>query len=256
MLEQFVTLDASHIGYTHYNLRRNNQDAHISGTTTDGVMYGFVLDGCGSRKYSEISRLVCFFLATRIQELTKVATLFEVPELLWAELLEFYRNQLLVMKLNPYLKDNRDRIEELIKNYFLHTVLGFVSNDENVFVMTRGDGNIVLNYNIDRIDRNDKPDYPAFFLLPWTQNSKDYPPGFQTQIHSLSDISHLFVTTDGVTEKLLRVLLKEIDDIQTSVDVQMLLNREFDFGVSFDDDATIAGLIRREFGNEQRIQAT
>lgn len=241
-----VIAGATHIGYRHLDSRSNNQDAFIIGTTLNGYHYGFCSDGCGSGKHNETSSLLVFFLANKTEELLEKHDISEIPDLLWEEILKYYRSLAKIHGISLNSKAKAKEAEAFVSNYLRHTVLGFISNETTTIIFTRGDGFFCVNEKIIKIERDNAPDYPGYLLVPWSVPSDYLKPGFEVITLKSEELKHIFISTDGVNKSLVSAILDEMSEIEDSVDLRMLLNRQFDFGTPFSDDATVVLLNFKE----------
>lgn len=211
-MKTIVTRSATRQGSKHIQLGYNNQDAWMN--ETFGIPawrkqyhVGIVSDGCsGLPRFSRTevgANLISLFAYTRIQEfLCGGVSPDEIPRALFQACAEFVRNlsnTLMPSSISwPYPAGIEDRAtwsctQRLRADYFSATFICFICDGEDVIIMSRGDGIILINDELKIIDQDDKPDY----LASSTNNPGS---GFVTQKVPLANLNRLVISTDGLKE--------------------------------------------------------
>ncbi len=211
---------ATHQGSKHRQLGFNNQDGVLLEPfciPAFGKRYtvGIVCDGCtglpGFSKTEVGASLLPVFVYGRCQEfLCSGLPLSQIPTALFQSCTEFLRD--LAQKVVPSnlywgypeellpaltkLKTGRldwDVATRFRVDYLSATLLGFVADEAEIVIFSAGDGIILVNDEIDVIDQNNKPEYPA--------SSINNPgKGFSVRIFNRNDIRRVAVCSDGLTE--------------------------------------------------------
>lgn len=245
----------THQGSRHRQLGINNQDARLAecfGIPAFSKTYhvGLVSDGCtGYPAFSRTevgSNLLVLMAYQRIQAfLCSGMKLEDIPRMLFHSVTEFLRtltNLMAPPNLHwPYPPALTQRkglspSERFRTDYLSATLLGFVTDGEDIVVFSAGDGIILMGSDRKVIDQNDRPDYPA--------SSIDNPGrSFELQMAKLAEIRRLAIMTDGLktltadpafTDRLFSHMPKN------PMGVQYLLNVTFNARPEDMDDDTTA----------------
>lgn len=192
------------IGKSHVRLGRNNQDAYGHLVYPDEV-FAVVCDGCGSGMSSEVgAQLGCEIILTELRS-DLVTEWLESP----AE-----------KDLQPILKEIQDRIvnkiigisykvgdylPNIIKDYFLFTVLVAVVGIKRSFVASIGDGFYAINGDLHQIGpfENNAPPYVAYNAISSHVNRDVVKDAADFQIHATmvsEDVQSIMIGTDGVED--------------------------------------------------------
>lgn len=169
----------------------NNQDAFKFGIIDDNIAYGVVCDGCSSSKYSEVGAQI----AVRI-----LANLIEYKYLDFAEHDDFHD-----LVSSDFYKDMMDFVysfceeneKEIIMDYFLFTMVFFISFPEKTFICSIGDGVYVVNDKFVELTspEKNKPPYFGYGLI-----DKKYLPPLQIVEIPTENINTLLIGSDGVND--------------------------------------------------------
>lgn len=252
----------------------NNQDWFIHGEK-DGVLYGFVADGCGSADHSEVGAKLglAHLERTLLRSLSQSLSLSELPQVLYEELIQFiyrmaYQQAFGHMENGPDfsgLTSSRiisdDEVSKMakfmarqVRNYWLFTVIGFIVTEELTLVFRVGDGAIRVNETCFFYRAKDNaPLYPAYQVIPWdAPKSALSNSGFEVLEVDTSSLDLLMIGTDSWETH--RRLFRELDQYLSysrALYRQMLgwaedgiVDYELD-AQPFNDDTTIVALVRR-----------
>lgn len=221
------------IGRDHLLMGKNRQDAFRIGKRADGdsILYAGVLsDGCGSTPYAEMgANLTASYL---LSELLRSPTVCLLPRVSLALIhLQHFLRSLSLSFQDP---------EEFVATHLLATVLGFVTDGEEVLVFSKGDGQIYWAEEQQLIDEDNTPDYVAYKCLSPNQLTGPEPRLLSFQ---LSKVKHLAIASDGFEPEL----INEFWGKDHPNGVQRLLN-SYSRKKHFRDDATL--IILEQLGGE------
>jgi hypothetical protein len=185
----FNITDAHIIGKSHQHLMYNNQDA-FSWKNNDSIIVGVVCDGCGSRPNSEVgAKLGATFISNYLLE-HYASPNFKIEQLQAA--LEMF-----MLTIAKQLGHNsKSAWKEVLQDYFLFTIIGFIVDHLGTTFFYIGDGAILFNDVWMDLSTNNKPDYLSYNLLESNQNLQ-----FKT-FYQDNPIRNLLIATDGVQDIL------------------------------------------------------
>jgi hypothetical protein len=126
--------------------------------------------------------------------------------------------------------------EEFVSQHLLATVLGFLTDGEEMLVFSKGDGQIYWANEQLVIDENNTPDYVAYKALAKNQLCG---PQIRELHFRLSEINRLAIASDGFEPEL----IPEFWEKEHPNGVQRLLN-VYSRKKHFRDDATLITLER------------
>jgi len=209
----FVRKGTKH-GSKHIQLGFNNQDAVVLESfaiPAFGKRYhvGIVSDGCtgapGFSKTEVGSNLLTAYAFGRCQELICASVaLPDIPRALFQMCTEFLRdmaNKVMpsnilwsyAPEIKPYLKEDRlawNSTTRFRTDYLSATLLGFITDEEQLVIFSAGDGIIMVDSELKVIDQDDKPDYPAYSI-------NNPGKGFETAIYDMKKVRRVVIGTDG-----------------------------------------------------------
>lgn len=233
-----ITNHASLIGRSHRLWQQNGHDFAISGAPAPDCAFGLVLDGCGSKYYTDSAvfpahnevgaKLLGKFLAAALSRALAGETAVK-PDTLLA-LLHQQSLDFLAGLVTLFPGDDPVLRRQLIMTHLLCTVVGFVKAPDTAVFFWRGDGFLVVDGAITCLDSGNQPDYLAYDLLGEGANGR-----FQTQSVP-ANAQWLATATDGWTETLLPDCAPPRPDFA----LQRWLNQQGQQRSQFDDDGAIA----------------
>ncbi len=241
-ISQFRTRFGTKQGSKHINLGTNNQDAReiqSFSIPTSGKTFhvGLVSDGCTGNplfSHNEVgANLLILYAYRRIQELIcSSVPIGEIPKALFPSCTEFLLNltgwvipPTIVWQYPAPIKDREEwSSQKRFRTDFLAaTLLGFITDEQDLVTFSAGDGIILVNDDIEVIDQDDKPEYPAISI---NQPGK----GFVTKHHRMDTVRRVAVMTDGL-ESLMKdptfVDRMFRDKLDTPLGLQFVLNLAF-----------------------------
>lgn len=206
----FAMRAGSKQGSKHVRLGINNQDAHVSQSITIPTFgkqfnIGLVSDGCTGQplfSHTEVgAHLVSLYAYRRIQELIcSRVQLAQIPQVLYPSITEFMLD-LMTKVMPPHVVWNypvkiKDREKytgqtRFRTDYLAATILGFISDGEDLVIFSAGDGVILVNDDLTIIDQDDKPEYPVISVNKPGQ-------GFVTTSYRMCDVDRVAISTDGL----------------------------------------------------------
>lgn len=189
---------------------QNCQDGRYASVVTIGgkqYIVGAVSDGCSAGQHNEVGALLLprFVVGEIILLLTNGVPLKEVPNNLFPRVLGFLR-------FIPGMINFSSPIEmiEFVENYLMATLLGFIIGPDEGVAFRCADGVLIINDEEYVFEQNDKPTYPAYWLINQRflgQSGTEKPHGFETFLFETANLQVLAVATDGSTPAQLRQLL-------------------------------------------------
>jgi len=138
----FKTAAATIIGESHFSSKKNNQDAYLL-TELKDIKIGIISDGCGSCNLSEIGANLIPKLMTKHILLSGIKDCKKFHEI-HTILDECSYNVLKDLSKIASILDNND-FNRIIHDYFLCTMIGFVSLPELTTIFYIGDGIYYIN---------------------------------------------------------------------------------------------------------------
>lgn len=236
------------LGRDHARSHRNRQDGYaLKSAELNGKLFlvGAVSDGCGSGCQSEIAgSLLPLFVVNEIRHLLSLEVpLGQIPDALYPGVLGFLEG---IRKQLPFV-DFKEMVD-FVKNYLLATVIGFVLDGEEGVIFHAGDGFLVINNEVIKIEYEKGSPYVGYHLVPRSflrGSSFELPRSFETVCVKTADIVRLAVATDGFTESLLSRMWSE--SFKGPLGIQLWLNwingpRNSDpsSGLFYDDASVVA----------------
>jgi hypothetical protein len=189
MTPRFEVAGGTVAGRDHVLLGRNNQDALCWSETPAGLV-AVVADGCGSGIHSEVGAQLGARLVTEILRGLGPRLADERPE----AVLDRARLDLLA-QLRVLANAMGGSLTQVVSDYLLFTLQGFVVGPHTTFVFGIGDGSVAVNGEICRLVAPDNaPAYAGYGLLGEA-------PAFT--VHAClptRDVRSLLVGTDGLDE--------------------------------------------------------
>ncbi|MDR2540522.1 MAG: protein phosphatase 2C domain-containing protein [Candidatus Peribacteria bacterium] len=165
-LHTFEIAGASVAGTNHLKRGMNNQD-HFHWIRTDDYIIAIVSDGCGSTKYSEVgsrllSTIFAHYVAKYLERSKGVPTedIFRC-ERWWEEI-----RQDVLSRIRLTAQEMGENWWEILRDYFLATLVGVVMREDSTCVFSCGDGLFALNGDVQEIGPFDgnKPPYLTYGL--------------------------------------------------------------------------------------------
>jgi len=199
MLNQYEIAGGQVIGRRHRLAGQNNQDA-IYWQADKQALIGIVCDGCGSHPHTETgAQLGARIVAAEIARMLTTADLdiyngWDSPDI-WENI---RLNALSQINLSVQALGN-DR-QQIIRDYFLFTVVGFVITPVQTVAFASGDGLIIINDTEIRLGPfpNNAPPYIAYELVD-TINKKDTAFKICESIPT-ADLNRILIGTDGAID--------------------------------------------------------
>lgn len=199
-------ISASVPGGDHLEEQQNCHDFNFKGSLiVNGSLfvYGFVLDGMGAGRHSEIGAKLG---GQKLESLT-IQNLrcseFRISEDNYSEFPEFiYVEMLAWMKAFIQLQQPLD-VAEFVKDYLMFSIAGFLIAPEITLVIRSDDGVVQLNDEVQTFSAK-SPKYLGHHLVPEGTKFKrhDIPDHFITTAYYTRSINRILVATDGLTGKI------------------------------------------------------
>ncbi len=184
----WLVASGSYRGRDHALRGVNRQDEAICGTVGDSA-FGFVADGCGEGRHSELAARISVEVAARAVAKARDLTLEEASESILREVVAALRGTLATVgpvEPRPFILD-----------HLCSTLLGFVVRGQSAVLFTAGDGSARVDDGVTKLGDGGPPSYLAYALLGGT------PRVVTKLVHVEATIA---VATDGVTLENLRGL--------------------------------------------------
>jgi nitrate reductase NapE component len=200
MLNQFEIANGQIIGRRHRQTGQNNQDA-MYWHSDERALIGIVCDGCGSHPHTEVgAQISARIVAAEIGRMLAVATNLDTDET-WAapEIWENIRLNTLA-QINRFVQVLGNDRQQIIRDYFLFTVVGFLITPVQTVAFAGGDGLIIINNTEITLGPfpNNAPPYIAYELVD-TVNQKDTAFKICESIPT-ADLDRILIGTDGVID--------------------------------------------------------
>lgn len=198
----FKTGKGSAIGRHHKETHRNNQDA-FHYILTEDIFVGVICDGCSESKASEVgasigSRIITESVYAVVKDTLSEKTSPITHHPLW----EVIRQQILV-KLLSIAHTTQAPIHDIIRDYFLFTIIGCATTEKECVFFSVGDGYIVINGAIESLGPfpDNQPPYLAYdipgnhFIFPAKNNLHFTLKGLPTE-----EITSALIASDGLED--------------------------------------------------------
>ena len=139
---------ASTQGHTHRTLGYNNQDAYfVDSNETRHIC--IVADGCGSGSNSEVgAQLAVRFVAKYISDALEKGINWQAG-----------LKTALLRQAQQLAQQHANNTKSFVRDYLLFTIVGCVSDAEQITLFWSGDGVLGVNDAIEIIDQNNRPKY-------------------------------------------------------------------------------------------------
>lgn len=193
MLKKFEIAYGSIIGRDHKETGKNNQDGFYIFTSPE-VIIGIVCDGCGSGQYSEVGakigvRITAEMIMRDIEQSNRrKQTLSPVNEKV---------RQNIITQLRILINSMGANVSEIVNEYFLFTILGFLILPDRTYIFSCGDGIFIINNEIKSLSFLDNmPPYLAYEITGTSLKN-----ALQFQIHKIiptETVETILIGTDGV----------------------------------------------------------
>ncbi|MBM4402473.1 MAG: protein phosphatase 2C domain-containing protein [Candidatus Cloacimonetes bacterium] len=199
------------MGRDHIHSRRNCQDGcTVKFIAIDGqeFLVGVVSDGCGSGKASEVAGILLpQFVVNQIEHLLRFETpILQIPVSLYPYVVAYLDG---IRKQIPF--SSPADVVQFINDHLLATAIGFVIGQDEGIVFHAGDGFLVVNDEIIKIEHGNKSPYPAYHLVPRSALKGEVvlPRTFDVRVVNPAKLKRLVVATDGFRGGMLERMLKE-----------------------------------------------
>jgi len=201
LVDIFEIAGGSILGHHHVLTGKNNQDSFCY-SFSKNLIVGVVADGCGSTPYSEMgSRIGANALLASIKD--SFDALMRRTGLYYSGSLQsaFWRNigALTLGKMESIIKIAfpNNLIEDIVRDHFLFTLVGFIITKEEAFIFSYGDGMWCVNGEVNSIGPfpGNAPPYIGHKLI-------GRGPGFDKKISvhkgiDTSEVSSILIGSDG-----------------------------------------------------------
>lgn len=207
------------LGREHARAGRNCQDGYAGGSfwALGGKYWaGVVSDGCSEGKESEIAGILLpkFVISECSRLLNFEVPLSQIPLALYPQVVKFLES------IASYFPEYGVRF---VADCLLATILGFVVNEKEGMIFWAGDGNIIVNDEVIRINYNDRSPYIGYHLrASELEDYGQYPRTFNTRYLKMEEVKKLAVASDGFSENLLLRMVKEAN--QGDLGLQLWMN--------------------------------
>lgn len=199
-----------HLGRNEVLIGRNNQDAFLWNLSDHGLV-AVVCDGCGSSTHTEVgaklgARLITTAIAEKLERLSP-----QHPE----RSLDYWQGQFLerirldtlarLRVLALEMAGPQGSLTEIVRDYFLFTVVGLILTESQALVFAIGDGLYCLNGDASVLGpfADNQPPYLAYGLIA-DGGSNDLPAGsLRFKVHRLlptEKLTSILIGTDGTAD--------------------------------------------------------
>jgi hypothetical protein len=249
----FAIRAAKVIGKDHLRAGRNCQDGYAFKEITIGeksFLIGVVSDGCSQGNRSEIGGLLIpIFIVGEITRLLQLGIQVDrIPMVLYPSVVKFLEGLRLLFPIREMAE-----MVDFVQNYLLATVVGFVLDEENGVVFYSGDGYLVIDNEIQKIDYQNQNPYIGYHLVPHSvlESIKPLPKTFEVKTFKTDLAQKIAIATDGFSENLLERLWQEAKPVPLGIQLWMNCingprNPNFQSGLFYDDACIVAAQRQKE----------
>jgi len=200
----FRVRTASIIGSEHQRIQINNQDGFATGEVeiqNKRYLWGVICDGCSAGTRNEVgAALLSNYLCEEIPYLISAGSnIVDIPDKLFISGLGYLRSLAAHTAMSSFQKQ-----VSFIENHLLCTVIGFITDYEGCVFFNAGDGVVLTNNDIYRIDQNNRPLYMAYHLLNKSvlNITEPIPFSFENNIFQASGLERFAICSDGIDESI------------------------------------------------------
>ncbi len=218
MLDKFEVASGSVRGRDHRETDKNNQDGFYIASACDALC-AVVTDGCGSGKYSEVGAKIGARLVTEaiMREIEQSIRRGIIPKPVNEKV-----RQNVIAQLRVLINAMGASISEVVNEYFLFTVIGFLILPWETYIFSIGDGVFIKNGNIVSLAfPNNAPPYLSYEIT-----GSFLKESLQFKIHEVApteDVESILIGTDGVGD----LILAEVKNISGKVELVGNINQFF-----------------------------
>ncbi len=245
-VEKFRVRTGTIIGSEHIRTQVNNQDGYATGRMEyegQSYLWGIICDGCSAGLHNEVGAiLLSNYLCREIPYLISSGSTFqEMPDQLFIAGLGYLRS----LASHTAMGGPQERINFVI-HHLQCTVIGFIMNNELCVFFNAGDGVIIVNNKIERIDQGNRPLYMAYHLLHRSilkEFSISLPLKFMTRFSNVSDLNRFAVCSDGIVEDAVEHLWGHEHELGLQRRLRVLRLRK---EIIFSDDCTVIAVEKNQ----------
>lgn len=243
----WVIRAAKVIGKDHLRAGRNCQDGYAFKEIALGeksFLVGAVSDGCSQGSRSEIGGLLIpVFIVGEIARFLQLGIpTDQIPMVLYPSVVKFLDEIRLLFPIRGMAE-----AIDFVQNYLLATIVGFVLDEENGVIFYSGDGYLVIDDEIQKIDYQNQSPYLGYHLVPHSvlEPAKLLPNTFEVKPLKTGSAQRIAVATDGFSENLLARLWQEAKLVPLGIQLWMNYingprNPNFQSGLFYDDACIVA----------------
>lgn len=238
-MKEFRVRTGSIIGSEHQRLQINNQDGYVIGEmehNSKKYLWGIICDGCSAGLHNEIGAiLLSNYLCSEIPYLISSGlAAMEIPNQLFIAGLGYLRS----LAAHTAMGGSQQRLQ-FVKNHLLCTVIGFIMDGDECVFFAAGDGVIIKNDVVIKIDQENKPIYMGYHLVDKAflkDLRQPLPLKFATWAWPINQFWKWAVCSDGFKEEILDEIWghQHIAGLQRKLRVSRLQKKAI-----FSDDCTI-----------------
>ncbi|MFH1192266.1 MAG: protein phosphatase 2C domain-containing protein [bacterium] len=222
MLDKFEVASGSVRGRDHRETDKNNQDGFYIASACDALC-AVVTDGCGSGKYSEVGAKIGARLVTEaiMREIEQSIRRGIIPNPVNEKV-----RQNVIAQLRILINAMGASVSEIVNDYFLFTIVGFLILPWETYIFSIGDGVFITNGNIVKLAfANNAPPYISYGITG--SSLKDEKLNLlHFQIHEIiptENVESILIGTDGVGD----LILAEVKNISGKVELVGNINQFF-----------------------------
>lgn len=212
------------VGREHMRTWRNNQDAMQSGELSINkrqYLYGVVADGCSEGRHSEVgAKLLAEWINRELPMILSTGVSTEdAVQTLYRRAIDY-----LTGIVRTTVVGTSEQMVEFVRNYLLCTIVGFVVDEQECYIFSAGDGLVVINDEMIRIDQDNKPIYLGYHVIPRSclQDAGELPTGFKVMRIKTEMLQRLMISTDGMEEDAVERLWNKESDVQLTRELKRL----------------------------------
>lgn len=230
-------------GRTHRLWKQNSHDVAVCGyNQPQGVYWGLVLDGCGSKTTTVNGRIPsdnevgAKLTGQFIDAWWQKCAAREEYRSLASHLVSLYQDYQSFLKqlLQLFPWSQVEQRVDFCSSHLLCTVIGFVVTPIEAAFFWQGDGYLCLNGSVIPLESDNRPAYPAYAVLA----GKSEQEGFDTRFVDRGEVKWLAVASDGWHPALLIRMARP----RSTLALERWLYVQARERGNFDDDGAVAAL--------------
>lgn len=201
----FKVAGGSVIGARHLSKGKNNQDSFHIQKNNDTIV-AVVTDGCGSSKNSEVGAKIgaqntVKIINSYLKQYVENRSAWKQDGAVWENI-----NYDIVKNISNSVNQIKGGHVDVLMDYFLFTIIGFIITDDLTYIFNIGDGAWIENGNINKIGPfpGNAPPFIGYACLKnnflFKESLSSYNTDFNVKIFNTENIESLLIGSDGILD--------------------------------------------------------